>query len=394
MASTISPIASAGFRADDDDEYIPTVPESQQFGMVIGVVSAAAILIAIYANMLETTSEFWDDDTYSHGWLIPLIGLFLMWNQRRAKYEVTPEREKKNWMIVGTPFLAAGACWFLLDSMETTLPAATWGLYAVGILVSVGLIFYNHDFEVAPHWQRWVGVAAFVVALVARVFASQYDMKPADRLTFLVAAVGLFAAVGGFTLLKRTAVPLLFLVFMFPLPSKLEIWLLGTLQGFAAMVSTFILQILGIAATLRGSTITINELRMPLEVAEACSGLRMLTIFSAMTIALVLLIRRPWWDKLVLLLAAVPIALATNIIRITVTALLYLAVEGNTPEPTEFEENMKHMIHDYAGFAMIIVAMGFLFLGLKILENLTLPDDDDEVSSGASLLGTRATSGA
>jgi exosortase len=383
MSATISP--NVGFSAGLDDEFEPTVPESQQLGMVVAVVTVTAVLLAVYANMLEITSEYWADDTYSHGWLIPLIALFLMWNQRRAKYEVGPEQEKKNWAIIGLPFAASAASWWLLsDNDHNTMPEVTWGLFALGVLVSVGLIFVNHNFEACPGWHRWVGLALFLGSLLVRVYASSIDMKPVDRMSFLTAAIGLFAAVGGWPLIKRMGVPLLFLLFMFPLPSAIENSLLLLLQRFAAVVSTFILQVLGVAATRVGSTISIADLSKPLEVAEACSGLRMMTIFSAMAIALVLLIDRPWWDKLIILISALPISLATNIIRITVTALLYLAVEGSASE-----EEWKHQIHDWAGLAMIVIAMGFLLIELKILENLSVPEDD-EVSTGGVLLQARS----
>jgi exosortase/archaeosortase family protein len=65
---------------------------------------------------------------------------------------------------------------------------------------------------------------------------------------------------------------------------------------------------------------------MDLFIADACSGLRMLTIFCALAVAMVFLIERPWWDKFIILLSAVPIALVVNIVRFTVTGLLYMWV--------------------------------------------------------------------
>jgi exosortase/archaeosortase family protein len=66
---------------------------------------------------------------------------------------------------------------------------------------------------------------------------------------------------------------------------------------------------------------TISISGIPLYVADACSGLRMVTIFCALAVAMVFLIERPWWDKLIILLSAIPIALIVNIVRITLTGL-------------------------------------------------------------------------
>jgi exosortase/archaeosortase family protein len=92
----------------------------------------------------------------------------------------------------------------------------------------------------------------------------------------------------------------------------------------------------------------------------------MLTIFLALAVAMVFLVERPWWDKFMILLSAVPIALIVNVIRITVTGLLYMAVG----QDNEFAHKLGH---DWAGYFMMPMALGFLWLELQILERLTVP---------------------
>ncbi len=78
-----------------------------------------------------------------------------------------------------------------------------------------------------------------------------------------------------------------------------------------------------------------------------------------------------------ILLSAIPVALFTNVIRITSTALLYLAF----PE----SEAIKHFVHDWAGFAMMPIAMGILWLELQLLQKITVPiDTEDYASFGAA----------
>lgn len=272
------------------------------------------LLVYGYWNMLAFTSSFWSDDLYSHGWIVPLFAGYLFWIRRK-------------------------------------------------------------DFTHVEPGERWLGLAILLVSLSVRLGASYYDMNPLDRLSFVGALLGVCQLVGGISMLRWAGPALAFLVFMFPLPSRLEGTVLLQLQKLAAIVSTWTLQLIGVPALRDGNRIMIDQL--PLEIADACSGLRMGTIFGAMAVAVALIIDRPWWDRLTILVSAVPIALVTNVIRITVTALLYLAF----PE----SETLKHFVHDWAGFAMMPIAMGFLWLELQILTRITVPvETDDYAAFGAA----------
>jgi exosortase/archaeosortase family protein len=93
----------------------------------------------------------------------------------------------------------------------------------------------------------------------------------------------------------------------------------------------------------------------------------MLTIFTALAVAMVFLVERPWWDKFIILISSVPIALIVNVIRITVTGLIYYFWPGS-----HFAQKIGH---DWAGYFMMPLALGFLWLELQILERLTVPVD-------------------
>jgi exosortase/archaeosortase family protein len=100
----------------------------------------------------------------------------------------------------------------------------------------------------------------------------------------------------------------------------------------------------------------------------------MLTIFGAMSVALVMIIDRPWWDKLVILLSVVPIALVSNMVRIVSTGLLLMAFGQNAAW-------LDKLIHDWAGFAMMPVGLGLLWVELAVLSRLTVPADEGEFSA-------------
>ena len=109
-----------------------------------------------------------------------------------------------------------------------------------------------------------------------------------------------------------------------------------------------------------------------MEVEAACSGLRMLTIFVALCFAVVLLADFPMWQRIVIVLSSVPIALAVNIMRIVATGILFSVLPAS-------QEKLKHFFHDGAGLVMMPLALLLLFLEYKIMSNLFVEDEDDLV---------------
>jgi exosortase len=216
-----------------------------------------------------------------------------------------------------------------------------------------------------PTAERWIGLGVFVLGLAIRHFGVYMTMNPLDRYSFLVAIFGLFMMVGGWHTIRWAWPALGFLFFMMPLPSILEHAVLWRLQSLASAASTIVLQTLGVAAFREGNVIHVPGTD-PLNIADACSGLRMLTIFGALAVAMVFLVERPWWDKLMILLSAVPIALIVNIIRITCTGLLFMAVGSDN-------HIAQKLGHDWAGYFMMPLALGFLWIELQILERITVP---------------------
>jgi exosortase len=224
-------------------------------------------------------------------------------------------------------------------------------------------------------------LALLAVGLLARLVAAEYAINPLDRLSFLPSIFGIFMLVGGMHVVRWAWPALLFLVFMFPLPTALEVSVLNRLQRLATLSSTFVLQTLGVSAFRTGNLISIPGMTAPLNVAEGCSGLRMATIFAALAVAMVFVIERPWWDKFVILLSAIPIALIVNIVRITVTGLLYIAAGPKNLA-------VQKICHDYAGLVIMMpLAMALLWLELQVLERLTVPVDTVQLRPVGGLRG-------
>jgi exosortase/archaeosortase family protein len=96
----------------------------------------------------------------------------------------------------------------------------------------------------------------------------------------------------------------------------------------------------------------------------------MLTIFLALAVAITLVTSRPWWERLIIVASAVPIALLVNIIRITVTGILHLTV-GTAVADAVF--------HDFAGWVMMPMALGLLYLEIYILGQLFVEEEESEM---------------
>jgi exosortase len=161
--------------------------------------------------------------------------------------------------------------------------------------------------------------------------------------------------VGGRSALAAAWPALAFLLFMVPLPYQVETALSGPLQRFATLASTYALETLGFAAIAEGNTIRMGAIR--LGVVEACSGLSMMLIFFAITTAAAIVVRRPWYERALLLASAVPIAVAANVLRITVTGVLYKLVGGETAEM---------VFHDLAGWLMMPLALFLLWAETRV----------------------------
>ena len=321
-----------------------------------------------YWNMFEYTANFWQKDLYSHGWIVPIFSVFLLFARANRESGMTSTELLVSWIV-------GGACLLTVASAALSEDAYPYYVTMPAVLVLIGLVFYHlrtvRLTEVSPAI-RWSGVAVILVGFLIRLLAAYYDMNPLDRYSFIVALLGICVLVGGLELLSWAGLPIAFVVFMFPLPTILENSVLMTLQKWAAMWGTWTLQLLGAPAMRDGHKLIVDQ--MPLDVAAACSGLRMATIFGAMSIAMaILMVERPWWDRLIMIISAVPVALLTNVIRITITALLLLYFHD--------VEGLDKAIHDYAGYAMMPIAMGILWLELEILRKISVEVDTEDYAA-------------
>jgi exosortase len=290
--------------------------------LIVPAVLASMLLWAFAPTLAELAHRWSADPQYSHGYLVPAFALVLLWLRRERCAAVK----------------ADGGSW--------------WGL----VLLAGGTAL--------------------------RFFGDYLYLDWLDAASLMPCLFGFAILLGGKAALLWAWPAIAFLAFMIPLPFRLEIALAHPLQRVATIASTYALQTIGLPALSEGNTILINETRIG--VVEACSGLSMLVIFFALSTAFGILAPRPLWQRLLLVLSAVPIALIANITRITVTGLMHETV-GHKAADLVF--------HDLAGWLMMPFALMLLWLELKVLGRLILEAPIAEPSANSPIgLGARPPS--
>ena len=197
---------------------------------------------------------------------------------------------------------------------------------------------------------------ALLALLALRFVLFERNERYIEAATIPLVLGAIAVALGGWHLVGVAWPAIVFLFLMLPLPLRINYFLANPLQRLATIGGVSLLQMLEIPVLAEGNIIIVGEDR--LEVARACNGLSMLLSFVTLITATVLLIRRPIWERVVLLASALPIALVSNILRITVTAWCYHRFGRETGE---------RLAHDAAGWAMMPIALGLVYLELQVL---------------------------
>ena len=260
---------------------------------------AATILIFIFMAILysgvlaKLVGDWWNDPNYSHGFLIPFISVYWIWGRRK-----------------------------FLHSTQTS--SSTWGLpvlFASGILYIVGHI-------------------------TGELFT--------QRLSFVTMLAGLALTWRGKAQWRVLWAPILYLVFMIPLPYIVYDSIAFPLKLLATEVSITTLQCLGQTIYSEGNLIFLPD--TTLEVADACSGIRSLISVLALSIIIAKYTQHDWPRRFFLVALSIPVVLFANILRIVGTGLL----AGKNPDLS------SGYFHVFSGEVIFLAGVILLF-GIAIL---------------------------
>jgi exosortase len=239
--------------------------------------------------------------------------------------------------------------------------------YSSGLLVPplVAYVLWSRRREIAAVELRpavGAGLAVFVLAQVMRGEGLYRMYLSAERLSLILSLAALVLLVMGWRHLGRLASVLVFLCLMLPWPHRIQTAVTLPLQSWSTSSAVFCLELAGYEVQRDGNVIHIGDASVA--VAEACNGLRMVTAFFVISGLVVLLVKRAWWEKLVILVSSLPIALLCNTLRLATTAVLFTMVEG---------EVWEKRFHDWGGYAMMPLALAIVVGELWLLAQLTTP---------------------
>jgi len=259
---------------------------------------AAAMYLAAY---VPTMIWMWDrwfarDSYYSHGVLIPFVTIFLIWQKREELALI--EKAKSAW---GLP------------------------------LVIVGMLM--HTFA----------------SLMRVYFVSGFSM--------LLVLVGIILFFYGSVVFRKILFPVLFLVFMIPVPLAIITNISFKMKIFAAEIATTVLNNSGIPAVREGSVIRMRHAQVIVD--DVCSGLRSLISLMALGSIFAYWMKSTMTKRGILFLTTVPIAILTNVFRVIFLSSV-AEIWG--------VQYAAGILHDISGFLVFALAFVLLYMMGRILE--------------------------
>lgn len=215
----------------------------------------------MYHDVLwRLADDWWVDENYSHGFLIPLVSGYAIWEKRKTLSAVPMQ---PRWL-------------------------------AGGVLMALAALL-----------------------LFAGVMGAELYLT---RLSLALSLVGLTVYFGGFNWLRSLSFPLGLLLFALPIPNIVFNQIAFPLQLLASDFATRAIKLFGIPALREGNVIELAQ--MKLQVVEACSGIRSLVTLSALAVVYAYFFESKWWRRIVLVAAVIPIAVLANAARVTLTGVL------------------------------------------------------------------------
>ncbi|MBX3363837.1 MAG: exosortase/archaeosortase family protein [Phycisphaeraceae bacterium] len=274
--------------------------------------------------------------------------------------------------LLATAFAAYFYRWFLQQGLMSSKNIDDWGHAFVIPLIS-GYVLWKRRDEIVrtPIETFWPGMIAVCLGLYCYLFflvGVPNHMLAGGAM--LLCLFGLVLTVCGTRMMRHIFLPLAFLAFGVTISESIMILVTFKLQQISSSGAFLVLSLLGgvmgFAVDISGNVLTVIEAsgeRHEMNVAEACSGIRMVVAFIALSGAVAMLSCREWWKRLSLLALSVPVSVVMNVIRVTVLGLLTL-VDANLAEGEA---------HTLIGTLLLIPALGLFVLVSWVLNTIVKP---------------------
>jgi exosortase A len=215
---------------------------------------------ALYADVFSRmVLQWWTDPNFSHGFIVPLFSLFLVWRKSEELLAVAAE----------------------------------------------------------PSWFGLLPVLAALTLLIVGVLGAELFLS---RLSLVVLLAGLVILMLGWKWFRALAFPLGVLMMMIPIPAIIFNQIAFPLQLLASQLASELLSLCGVPVLRQGNVIELPS--MSLEVVQACSGIRSLVSLLTLAVIYGYFLEKRWIGRTLLALSAIPIAVVANAVRIMGTGLL------------------------------------------------------------------------
>lgn len=198
------------------------------------------------------------------------------------------------------------------------------------------------------------GLLILIISLVLYILSYAGDVTVVSRVMIVVSLIGIIILNFGAIFFSIIKFPLLYLLFMVPIPTSIYIATAFPLQLFATKVSAFLIQSVSIPVYREGNMLYFVQTQ--LEVAEACSGLRSMMAFVMLGFLFAYMMDKNWKKRILLIMSSIPLALVANIVRVTGTGILAHFYGGQVA---------RGFLHEFSGLA--VFAFGFILLSLEYL---------------------------
>jgi exosortase A len=197
----------------------------------------------------------------------------------------------------------------------------------------------------------WAGFGLFVFGIILYLLGNLAAEFFTMRFSMLVVLGGIILFLLGKEFYKTLLFPLVFLIFMIPIPSVLMDRITFPMQLFASKAAAKFLYLIGIPALREGNIILLAN--TSLEVAEACSGIRSLISLLALSVVFAYFSQNTTWKRMLLVLSTFPIAIIANAARVTGTGILAHHYG---------DQVAQGFFHGFSGWILFVVAFICLFI--------------------------------
>jgi exosortase len=348
----------------------------------VQIVAVSVLMCALFRFNLarlwgKTNPINGQDPNWQHSVFVPLIGLYYLYIHREEllRASLQPARKFKSIRVLaclGLAMIAALAVQLGVGG-ETGFALGLAGVLAAGLVVPA----------VLPTAGALGSVLLFegLIIFAFGIFPGQNDYV--KDLGMVITLFGVATLLCGWSVMKVAWFPIVFLVVALPWPELVYAKLAWPLQKLAASVAVGTLRAFGVDAQNTGTRITMMDgqgnPRM-LNVAEACAGLKSVMTFLMVAGTVAFLGSRALWEKLVITVSAVPIAIFCNVMRVSRQGLLDRYVSR------EWSEGFAHQ---FAGLVMLIPGFFLIMAVGWVLEKMFI----EEVDKNELALNAAANSG-